>query len=881
MSSSTVSTGQGAGAAKYALSEGCFYHHRDAPYRFQDQLHQLQTTRLPVETDGLVHQPGLVDTPLSHPRIQLDSPPADHYEDSLLIDDIVPRPTVSSSERNIRQLRFPRETLDLGHNLDQDFRKYMNDVHEKRSCNIFGEWLPLSPVNNNRDEGIEFPYTTSRWQLLALRELERESISISEKALPDLLGEDSTKQMNDPTWRRELFQWHKQPRAYPEPISLPLSPASEPADPFVPNSDAMVIDLTSEPDSPMNPAVEKLQQGLQDGRLDSEPAAPSTLSSSPPITSAAMLGATANKTSNLKLDVPLMTSSPQSFSKQNLHGEAFELEEMETEGSFQYRAGSSRGSPGFFDDAMLAILDGYHEQAEQMLANERPNPANSLLRMQVPAVDFRISDPDWLQHLSSSQDQFNWLKENLSSAFQLPTPCHLTGLGASLKWTPVPQGIGRVPVNEGIEQLGQAARDLLSLGVSQLHSQDYVVKSSGLKVFQLLDDEQIEDADTTRTLSPVLAPHGTPLEAQPSTKPTAANNNLTLDALLKSRQQSLRRNTMDDAPHLPLDSTNSNTTGRLLSSFLELRCSKKRKTTDTTSTQPPVHVNSPSQPSLIGPAMHHRLQEANHNGIHEASAPDFRIPMERCQYIVSTNLNQSVISQLEKSWPQVELVDRDFSQYNSVVWSQALDQPTKVASSVVFEADISLCPSAGIIVTTMLKVRQRPLPGSHGLTPLRERVYHSSSKYESLFILVSESNPTGEYASSQNASDIAAYADFLRFTASLRAGIITYLVSGAERTLSKWILALMCRFATQTCHFGQSLDYRDTTWELFLCRAGLNISAAKVISRALFSEYDNFGLAIFLAMTAEERVSKYGQIMGGERVLRNVSSVLQQDWAST
>ncbi|KAM0563370.1 hypothetical protein ACHAPJ_001088 [Fusarium lateritium] len=252
--------------------------------------------------------------------------------------------------------------------------------------------------------------------------------------------------------------------------------------------------------------------------------------------------------------------------------------------------------------------------------------------------------------------------------------------------------------------------------------------------------------------------------------------------------------------------------------------------------------------------------------------------METCRYIVSLNLSRNILSHLEKSWQQVKLIDRDFSQYNTVIWSPGSAQRKEVVSSLAFEADISLCPAAGLMMTTILKVKQKPLPGSTTLTPLRERVKLVSEKYESLFILVSESNPLGEYVGSPTVSDIAGYADFVRFTTSLQAGISTYLVSGSDQTLSKWALSIMCRYALSANQFGQFLDFRDGTWELFLRRAGLNISAAQVMSGLLLSEYSGFGLAKFLIMDSEERVTKYGQIMGGQRILNNVSRILDQEW---
>ncbi|KAM0432856.1 hypothetical protein ACHAPT_004558 [Fusarium lateritium] len=658
----------------------------------------------------------------------------------------------------------------------------------------------------------------------------------------------------------------------------------------------MVIDPTSEPGSPVDPAIEKLQRDLQDGCLDSDPAAPSTMPSSPPAPRTAFFGEAESKASNYKLDVPLVTSSPRSVREPQNLCEDFALQEMDI--------GDSAQPPepqGFFDGEMSAILAGNQTRANQMLENERPNPAQSLLRIPVPVCDFHIPDPAWSKQLSSSENHFKWLWESLASVFRLEPSIQPAGLGVSLKWTPVPHGSGYVSLNEEMEQLGPASRRFLMSKVSLLSSRNYIKNSPGLRVLQVLEDEEMEaEASSPEVPSAeapdALASQATPTVAQHSNVPTNSGRVPSLDDLLTSRhqpgRQTLRRKAAEESTSLLLNPNDPGATSRLLSSFMELRHAKKPRTTNRTtqrSSQSPAQSSAqrsaqvPPAPSLSqvptnGTTIREQVQEPDNHGMMEAPAPEFHLPTDVCRFIVSATLSRNILSQLDKSWPQLELVDRDFSQYNAVIWSPGSAQRTEVASPLSFEADISLCPSAGIIVTTLLKARQRPLPGSTVLTSLRERVQNVSAKYESLFILVSESNPMGEYVGSPSTSDLAAYADFVCFTASLQRGITTHLVSGAESTLSKWILSLMCRYSPQAKQFGNALDFHDTTWELFLRRAGLNINAAQVVSKALVSEYNNLGLANLLTMTVEERVSKYGEMMGGERVLRHVSRGLDQRW---
>ncbi|RSL51892.1 hypothetical protein CEP53_008281 [Fusarium sp. AF-6] len=863
---------QGSDAIDYALKTGCFCHHNDAPYRFQDHLSQLRTTLLQVESDGLVHQPGVIDIPLPRPQIQLQPPPDDEIY-SLPVDPTVPSTALFPFLGQTKQLRLPY--LDTEHNLEEDFQQYSTDIYNKSCCDILSEWLPLSPVSIDKDEALDFSSTAIRWKLLADRELELEAISDSEETLKILHeGEIS----NQTECYDDLFALRKPPKAYPEPLSVPLSPASDSGEPFEPNSDVLVIDLTSEPRSPIDPAVEKLQQDLHDGTLDSEPAAPSSMPSSPPAPRGVFLSNAEDKASHCKLDVPLMASSPRGGQALQHHEEIFTLQGIDIGDIVQ----PLEETHGFFDEEMSAILMGHHARTTQMLENERLNPAESLLRMTVPALDFHIPDPDWSTQLSSPESHFKWLRENLMSAFKLDSSTQQAGLSASLKWTPVPHGSGRIALNEELELLGPASRQLLMLEVPRLSSRNYIDKAPCLKILQALEDEEME-AEAPSHEAPSHEAPSLDTPAVPVSQASASHGPS------QQGRQTLRRKAAEESTGLLFGSSDPSATGRLLSSFMELRLAKKPKTTHNTAQQP---ARQPTQPStqlpLPGPSpsqllanestVEEQAQESGNHGMRDAPVPEFHVPSDVCRFIVSSSLSRSILSQLDKSWPQLELVDRDFSQYNTVVWSSGSAQRKEVISKLSFEADVSLCPSAGIIVTTMLKVRQKPLPGSTALSPLRERVQNVSAKYEYLFILVSESNPLGEYAGSPSASDMTAYADFVCFTASLQRGITAHLVSGAESTLSKWILSLMCHYSPQAKQLGKALDFHDTTWELFLRRAGLNINAAQVISEALVSEYNNLGLANFLTMTAEEIVAKFGPTMGGERVLRNVSRGLHQQW---
>ncbi|KLO98001.1 uncharacterized protein FFB20_11330 [Fusarium fujikuroi] len=870
MSSTTASTAISREVTDYAIENQCFHNHHGAPYRFRDIVKQLRETAEPAKANGLIDQPGLTAAPLPLTKITLE-PFLDDESYEIPIDPKVPASSVFRFLGQTKSPRLPSESIDTGHDLQKELSQYRQDIQIASSCNILTQWLPLSYVSVEKDEGLGFPSTISRWQTLALRELEGDEPSFTESDHDSLYTQQTPNQACTPDQIRQIFSLDKHYRSNLEPVSPPLSPASDLGEPFLPSREHMVIDLTSEPSSPSNPVVEDLDWNMQHGFVDSEPPAPSTMPSSPPTAKAAFLSNKAKKHSALKLDTPILPSSTVTSPVQGNLAETLPPHFLHPNEAPQ----PPTEDGGYFEEALQSILDEKHHQANQRLEQDRLNPVDTLFRLRVPAVDFQTPNTEWLSHFSTSRGHFEWLQHSLPRDFHLTCYKDLSRLEASLKWTPIPHESGQVSLTEAAIQLGPAAREMLTLRRPQLCSRNYVVSRNLLIVLQILNDEEIEQEVASVMASSPLICHGnqdSSTAISQSQKPHVAPS---LKELIGSLRKGTGNKSVCERENLLLEATDLSASSSLLSGFMQLRQPKRLKKGSGSSQ---TSVASRAMPSMADPTTLPIIHEEAQSELQDAPVPNVEIPQEACRYIVSLDLSRSTLSYLEKVWPQAELIDRDFSQYNTVAWSPGLAQRREIISSLAFEADISMSPGAGLILTTILKVKQKPLPGSSALTPFRERVRRVSEKYESLFVLVSESNPLGEYVGSPTPSDISGYADFVRFTTSLGAGISTHLVSGCDETLSKWALSIMSRYSTSAHQFGPFLDFRDGAWELFLRRAGLNISAAQIIAGLLVCEYGQGGLASFLSMRAEERVSKYGQIMGGRRILNNVSRILDREW---
>jgi hypothetical protein len=310
-------------------------------------------------------------------------------------------------------------------------------------------------------------------------------------------------------------------------------------------------------------------------------------------------------------------------------------------------------------------------------------------------------------------------------------------------------------------------------------------------------------------------------------------------------------------------------TRRLLDDFMEMRAIKRPKLAQATET---MGHSIPSCASSV------TVMEGATTEQEPAPAPKVHIPDDKANFVVSIDIARPILEYLESIWAPEHLIDRDFSAIHYTELSIEDARHSKPQPESTADADISLTPAVGIVVTSLSKARQRSLPGSECLPQLRERIFRVSMKYETLFVLVSEMNLAGEFIGTVGASDLAAYADFVLFTTGLEADVSTILVPGAYETTARWIMALMCRYSPSSLETSRHISGSESTWELFFRRAGMNVVAAQVLSGVLFEEAGNEGLAQFLAMTIQERLARYSRLLASDRLLMRACHVLDQPW---
>ncbi|KAF1993700.1 hypothetical protein P154DRAFT_449475 [Amniculicola lignicola CBS 123094] len=265
-------------------------------------------------------------------------------------------------------------------------------------------------------------------------------------------------------------------------------------------------------------------------------------------------------------------------------------------------------------------------------------------------------------------------------------------------------------------------------------------------------------------------------------------------------------------------------------------------------------------------------------------------------FIISSTLLQhrSLLKAIEKTYPSANLLERDFT------------NPYSAAQ----EADILLSPSTGLIFTTLQQVKQRALPGQKDTSPLKQQVAKLQMRYERLVVLVSEglSREMEDNGSSRpvDASDTDALTRFEVFTEVMEAEVHVQFVRGGEQALGRSMVVEMAKWGLPlgSKDMGDVKLLQDESfWELFLRRAGLNPFAAQSILSSLKDPYtlslslssnsnssnpptspgaqiEIFGLAAFVLMDAEERITRFQALLGGARILGRVGRKLDQGWPS-
>jgi hypothetical protein len=634
------------------------------------------------------------------------------------------------------------------------------------------------------------------------------------------------------------------------------------------------------------------------------------------------------KREHWKVEVPLTPSFPSSTPTKKAKTVAFKEMLHEVIPSLVFpsslspkdmQVSSDMDYEAFFNSVIAPIA----MQAENVLENERLQAIDAEGRVPVSEVPLYRPVAPWAPAKSLPHTGRGLVKSKaMQKAFNAMIAEHvdleskwrgITKVEYSLGWSPLPKELEKVPVDEMIEDARYMANILADMSLDDVVTSDSLTwKSDGLRLLDDLDDSEDElepgpiQAEKHEQSVDFLVrkrklemddvnehvPSDNGIAVQPSATlrtPLPRHTNKKAPAPSVSTRPTEIPQRKQSAPDNDLIYSGMFTARSALSQFLHTRGEESRPIHNDTSAR--TKGKATLSRSEANPKQHD--QQASPEETVQKARPLIPLPeipasLPARPIIVSLSLlttSRHLLRELRRLYPALKTIERNFSPGSNKI---ATDEP-----------DIIVSPPTGLILTTLQKLKQKPLPGQPAKQPtLQDRLITTSTRYERLLVLVAEGlNQERDL----DKRDCDALADLAGFTNTLDTEMqIIYVPGGTDEALASWIITCICTYGVSANSATILLD-EETTWEHFLRRAGLNAFAAQMIIRELqntggavppnlsfsasasASTHDarsEEGLRAFVRMFAQERTERFEGLMGGRRVLERVNAVMEKRWVS-
>ncbi|KAK3294321.1 uncharacterized protein B0H64DRAFT_475801 [Chaetomium fimeti] len=819
--------------------------------------------------------------------------------------------------------------------------------------------LPLHPVDITHGEGVEFPGILLQRDAEEMKAIEHETLEVTKNTLVYLMQSLKSGLTDKDHWDFVGTGSPYQGVGALEHLTPPLSPlAVAYPECFVPEDETCELPQPCDPISTPSQdiaAAEKiifedevefwantLENNDSPGRYDDidisemiragEFRLPIPPSSPQPVPR------------DLKIDVPLLARSDDVGNALE-SGEVLEVDDLagakELIASSDTLSGSD-GPTGQLVSAFQKSAATVMRHAEQ----EKLQPLDATTRVPIPVLDFTIPVPEWEQRLWEAKAMFRLLREESTADWQCPKWPHNRAAEQKMVWVPIAHIKEKSLVSEHIEVDTEVLEVFLrrSGDCDVLTSADCVYKEPGPMVLRMGEEEDDDDEEclmplhlstqtsptnfrgpasgattpTPKVLSTPALQHNSSVTVGTTMPPPADLTSLLggrkrlIDETLHRRQPSAKRDRVSAASSdisatgiidgALIPSTNvlrgfmSEYTdfAPLVDNFLEMNFPKKLKLTHSSFFSPPDTTPSSSRSKEQEAA---RLMPPPPKPI-PALAPPIRPPPVAPRIVISTTVSRPLTQHLQTLLPTIELIPRDYAKHRPPNQNPGLRPPD------LEEADIIVSPATGILLTTMVQLRQRALPGSGSnnsnsssnsssnsvaATGFCRVVGNVAARHARVVVLVSEGNRHSETAGPLSPSDARALAEFQGFAAGLKAAEVRVVyVGGGVETLARWVAAMVCEYVGEAAGVADMLLPVETLWEVFLRRAGMNVFAAQVVLGSLKvpdgrpavggGDGQMFGLPLFVSMSRERRVELFGEVLGGRGVLDRVSDALDDPW---
>ncbi|KAK3502543.1 hypothetical protein B0T13DRAFT_394557 [Neurospora crassa] len=778
--------------------------------------------------------------------------------------------------------------------------------------------LPLHPVDIEQGEGLEFPEGARKGDEALMESLTKETIEVTKDTLMFLVqslkagwGDDEQRDLME-----SVSTYSGLNRV--EPATPPLSPRTRPEpEYYIPDDTTCAIPILSDPDSSLSAELEAVEGKILSKDNNFWSGIASQKSKSPDryddIDVSGMIRAG-------EFSVPRSSSSSPELIARDFK---IEVPLLPNDGLVI----ADKAPP-------CVLLPEDLKEAKDLMASDTVSSKGA------PVMDFSIPVREWDEHFWTAQVMFEWIrkttdvdwkgikwrKDNIKEQQMVWAPlAHMAEKQLTTEAVEVVPSVLAYFLEEPWEGEIQTSADFVNTQPRLLFlrrdedDKDELLEEISRQPSVPPSKELVLSSTSIKTVRPCSrSAHA--CQAQQSmdvqtrqglsSPPLAMLQSRDLTSLLRGKKRQLgpiqRQSSPVTGPLIRvLDKTNHDVPysthvlkgfeneymdfGSLVENFVEMNMPKKAKLSHSR------FFNRPALPQPESAAVSNtkptepKAQPAP--AIILAVSPDIVPPKTPPRIIVSAAVSNIVTSHLENLVPGIDLIVRDHERLRAENAPPGSKQPN------CDEADFVLSPATGIIVTTMVKLRQKPLPAAPGQQQqlqqqptFRNVVENVAIRHERLIVLISEGNKHSETMNPLSPSDTKALTEFQCFASALQAqtDVCVYYVGGGTETLAKWVAATICDYGTEAQEWQSILLPVETGWELFLRRAGMNVFAAQVVLGMLRVPDDEvaiggkegklYGLPAFLMMSKDERAEKFAEIFGGRRLLDAVSGVIDEPW---
>ncbi|KAI9792630.1 MAG: hypothetical protein M1833_001034 [Piccolia ochrophora] len=868
---------------------------------------------------------------------------------------------ISTDHRHARKLKLEPPILHTDHELDiRNFGPHLEPDIEHVN-------LPLQRVDEERDEGLTWPSSSYKLPRQYDAKVDAERLEVPKGALQPLqaVRNDTFTVEDEEAVITAALSYKKRERQILEPLTPPLLPSSPFAAPFVPSSPTARLELLSDHSNFATTELQYIKSKLarEDGLFPSneddsggfEPAADESLQELAHIYSPIRSSPPSNRKPayQKKMSSPILPlgSSPPSNSVTKTVSFKELLREVIPDvprpiPRQDEDLSSEKSVSAFIHDDIKPIADRVNRRLEQ----EQLQEADATKRVKVPLIDMTPPIPPWKEYSHEQSNRFVKASDEFSQQRNMikyiKDTCFRTSsvlskpktMEKDMRWLPFPLKFANAADKEDIHDDDSLTALLAEATLNDgFDTHSLTWKPNGLRILddseQDTDDEELQPAAVDLKAGNGAAPlvqerrKRRASEVVLETAQLDPNEGFSFEDLgnngqkhKKQKPPVIQQRWGPETSSILGGSCSAVTSA--LSSFMATR--SRAVTTQALKESP--HFSQPaSMTALDSSDQQATLEAAPTTNDEPQSSPTVPLPAPelgdlraRPVIVSSTLLSQrSIMRRLRRLYPNVELIERDFTIHlrsKTTPAKESMGPPPSPGHVFSDEADLILSPSTGLIWTTIQKVKQRSLPGQAPRSVVRERIARIYPRYERLLVLVSEGrivSPKSNVGSTThvpnsklNETDCVALVELTGFAAGLDGDVGVLYVGGGEEELVSWIVGAMRRHGVvdETVKLLQeetlvspksfALPFRPRLnvieWEVFLRRAGMNAFAAQVVLADLKppedvptqpeDEVPNFGLTAFITMSVEQRMRKYETMLGGKRMLTRVSRVLDSRW---